>query len=339
MAVNVGKDLNLTGAAILSDKLALNVSGNINKKDLQDSYTSESMSLGASTSMNFGGSGTGAGSSNGSGDSGNVGKTNSNPNQPTIIGSGDKPNQFPGGSTTISGSYSQNESSRTTYATIGSLSATLLDDSDPNKLRLTSSTNSMIGADFEGGLTIDHRFLSESGRANIASDFTNLGSNLNKNPLTPMGLSIILENYTGRELSWKPGDVARFKEKGREFETAVPGALTIGKANVIDPNDPKNAGRLYLIGQPITADPDYYEKKLTWANEGGAISAPNVIPGFNSMSVFHDKFTQETFLGKEGLLELSIIPAIPINYYGLIGKELRNLYEEPKNNNSTRGAK
>jgi major membrane immunogen (membrane-anchored lipoprotein) len=36
----------------------------------------------------------------------------------------------------------------------------------------------MIGADFEGGLTLDHRFLSESGRANIASDFTNLGPNL-----------------------------------------------------------------------------------------------------------------------------------------------------------------
>ncbi len=178
MKINVGKDLNLTGAAILSDKLALNVSGNINKKDLQDSYTSESMSLGASTSINFGGSGTGAGSSNGSGDSGNVGKTNSNPNQPTIIGSGDKPNPAPGGSTTISGSYSQNESSRTTYATIGSLSATLLDDSDPNKLRLTSSTNSMIGADFEGGLTIDHRLFSEGGRQNIGKDFTNLGPNL-----------------------------------------------------------------------------------------------------------------------------------------------------------------
>jgi len=53
--------------------------------------------------------------------------------------------------------------------------------------------------------------------------------------------------------------------------------------------------------------------------------------------VFHDKFTEDTFLGKEGLLELSIIPALPINYYGLIGKEFRNLYEQPKNNNLTGG--
>ena len=31
----------------------------------------------------------------------------------------------------------------------------------------------------------------------------------------------------------KHGDVARFKEKGNEFATAVPGALTIGMANTI----------------------------------------------------------------------------------------------------------
>jgi hypothetical protein len=155
-----------------------------------------------------------------------------------------------------------------------------------------------------------------------------------------MGFSIILEKYTGQELSWKPGDVARFKEKGREFETSVPGALTIGKANVIatDPNDPEyDPKRLKYIGQPITADADYYEKKLKWANEGGGVSSSNVIPGFNSMSVFHDKFTQETFLGKEGLLELSIVPAIPINYYGLVGKSIRGFYEEPKINNLTEG--
>jgi hypothetical protein len=110
------------------------------------------------------------------------------------------------------------------------------------------------------------------------------------------------------------------------------------KANTIptDPSDPKyDASRLYLIGQPLSADPKGY--KPGFFNEGGTISSPNVLPGFNSMSVFHDKFTEDTFLGKEGFLELSILPAIPINYYGLIGKELRNLYEEPKNNNSTGG--
>ncbi len=54
---------------------------------------------------------------------------------------------------------------------------------------------------------------------------------------------------------------------------------------------------------------------------------------WNELNVFHDKFTGQTFLGKEGLLELSIPPAMVINYYGLIGKELRKIYEQPKNNN------
>lgn len=74
----------------------------------------------------------------------------------------------------------------------------------------------------------------------------------------------------------------------------------------------------------------------SFAKEGGAVSnLANPVPGMNSMSVFHDKFTQYTFLGAPGLLQLSIVPAIPINYYGLIGKSIRNLYEQPKNNNLT----
>ena len=92
------------------------------------------------------------------------GKLNQFPLNSTIAGTGGKPNQFPGGSTSISGNYSQNESSRTVYATIGSLSKTMLDDSDSNKLKLTSETNSTIGGDFEGSITIDHRLISESGR-------------------------------------------------------------------------------------------------------------------------------------------------------------------------------
>ena len=39
-------NLNLTGAAILSDDMTLNVAGNINKTDLQDKYYSESMGFG-----------------------------------------------------------------------------------------------------------------------------------------------------------------------------------------------------------------------------------------------------------------------------------------------------
>ena len=303
MSVNVGNDLNLNGAAILSDNLALAVSGNTNKKDLQDSFYSESMGFGVSTTVNYGGS------------------------QKTVPGTGGQPNSFPRGQTTISANLNQNESNQTVYATIGGLDSTL-----------TSSTNSITNADFEGSLTLDHRFFSKAGRKDIIKNFIELGQNLNKNPLTPMGASVAIENYTGQEQSWKPGDVARFKEKGNEFATAVPGANTIGKSNVIptDPNDPDyKPNRIYLIGQPLSADPDGY--KPGRLNEDGAFVSPaKAIPGMNSMSVFHDKFTENTFLGKEGLLELSIIPAIPINYYGLIGKELRNLYEEPKNNNLTR---
>jgi len=125
-------DLNLTGAAILSDQLTLNIKGNTNKKGLQDSYYSESMGFGLSTGITIGG------------------------NQATVPGSGSKPNSAPGGSTTISGSYAQNESSRTVYATIGGLDSTL-----------TSATKSMIGADFEGSLTLDHRLFSAAGRKDI----------------------------------------------------------------------------------------------------------------------------------------------------------------------------
>lgn len=126
-----------------------------------------------------------------------------------------------------------------------------------------------------------------------------------------MGASVAIEDYTGREMSWAPGDVARFKEKGNEFATSVPGALTIGKANSIDLVARPDLA--YLVGQPLRPYPGYEGPE--WNQEGGAISSPNILPGFNSMSVFHDKFTEDTFLGKEGLLELSILPAIPINYY------------------------
>jgi hypothetical protein len=69
---------------------------------------------------------------------------------------GGQPNTAPGGSTSISGNYSQNESNRTTYATIGNLDSTL-----------TSSTHNITGGDFEGGLTVDHRLFSEGGRQQI----------------------------------------------------------------------------------------------------------------------------------------------------------------------------
>lgn len=148
MAVNVGKDLNLTGAAILSDNLALAVSGNTNKKELNDSYYSESMGIGLSTNFTTNGS------------------------QPTIPGTGGQPNQFPGGSTSISGSYAENESNRTVYATIGGLDSTL-----------TSATKDMTGGDFEASITLDHRLFSEAGRNQIGKEL-NYSKNLATTPFT-----------------------------------------------------------------------------------------------------------------------------------------------------------
>jgi filamentous hemagglutinin len=177
MAVNVGKDLNLTGAAILSDNLALAVTGNINKKELQDSYYSESMSLGASTSIAVGG------------------------NQATVPGTGGQPNQSPGGSTTISGSYAQNESSRSVYATIGGLDSTL-----------TSATKDVTGGDFEGSLTLDHRLFSEAGRKDI-------GKQLNySKDLVAIPVGTLYEAYN---------------QKG-EVKVAADGTKQGGGTNVLD---------------------------------------------------------------------------------------------------------
>ena len=142
LTANIGKDLNLTGAAILSDNLALNVIGDINKKDLQDSYYSESMGIGISTNFTTKG------------------------NQATIPGTGGQPNSAPGGSTSISGNYAENESNRTVYATIGGLDSVL-----------TSQTNEMTNGDFEGSLTLDHRLFSESGRNEIQKNFKELPEN------------------------------------------------------------------------------------------------------------------------------------------------------------------
>jgi len=83
-----------------------------------------------------------------------------------------QPNTASGGSTSISGNYSQNEANRTTFATIGGLDSTL-----------TSSTKSITGGDFEGGLTIDHRLLSEAGRNQIGKEI-NYSKNLAKTPFT-----------------------------------------------------------------------------------------------------------------------------------------------------------
>ncbi|NCA27831.1 MAG: hypothetical protein EBS92_00965 [Proteobacteria bacterium] len=156
-----------------------------------------------------------------------------------------------------------------------------------------------------------------------------------------MGASVAIENYTGHELTWKRGGEATFKEKGHEFETLDPRANNIGLANVIatDPNDPDyDPSRLHLIGKPLSADPSYVLEPSS-TKEGSPFSnASNTVPGLNSiLAIPHDKFGQNPLINKAPILQLTIPPFIPIGYYGLIGKSIRNTYEQPKVNNSTVG--
>ena len=150
-------DLNLTGAAILSNNITLSIAGNTNKTNLEDSYYSESSSFGVQTTINQGLNRQGQN------------QTASNL-QPTVPGTGGKPDTAPGGATTISLALSENSSNRTTYATIGDLDS-----------KLTSNTSSMLGADFDATLTVDHRLFSESGRASIYQDNTNFKENTKNN--------------------------------------------------------------------------------------------------------------------------------------------------------------
>jgi hypothetical protein len=159
---NITGDLNLTGAAILSDNLNLNIQGNLNKKDLQDTYYSESYGFGLQVAIPIGGKNSNSTSSSTPTPSTNNSVNNQSPAQPS-----------PKGSTTISASYQQNEAKRTTYATIGSLS-----DYQNGSLALVSDTKTMINGDFSANLTIDHRLFSESGRADIAREAKELPKNI-----------------------------------------------------------------------------------------------------------------------------------------------------------------
>jgi hypothetical protein len=168
----------------------------------------------------------------------------------------------------------------------------------------------------------------------MLGEVRNLPKNLADNPLTPMGLSQVIENYTGHEMTWERGGEATFKEKGREFETLNPMANNVGLANVIDLNlYPEKA---YLIGQPLSADPDY-EFRLLSSKEGSPFSnAVNFVPGLNSIvAIPHDKFGNKGFFSNNGPLQLSIIPFIPLGYYGLVGKSIRDFYEMPNNRSSS----
>lgn len=84
-----------------------------------------------------------------------------------------------------------------------------------------------------------------------------------------------------------------------------PSANNIGIANAV--ND------VSLVGQPV----DYLKmnpmQKIV--NEGGIISnAANKVAGMNAMSIMHDPWGQNTMVGSFPALQISIIPAIAIEY-------------------------
>ena len=145
----------------------------------------------------------------------------------------EQPNTAPGGSTSISGNYSQNESNRTTYATIGNLDSTL-----------TSSTHNITGGDFEGGLTVDHRLLSEAGRENIVKD-----------------MKLSSDIFFGTNLA-RP----KVSESGTTSADAVPGTLPwlsrwVNENNKVVKSD-------VVDGKIVLTATDY--------------PAPNLLPGFGN---------------------------------------------------------
>jgi len=290
MTINTGTksgstgDLNLTGAAILSDNMTLNIKGNTNKKDLQDTYYSESMSIGVSRTSPVG-----------------------NGNQPTVPGTGGQPNSFPQGQTTIQGSYSNNNSKRTTFATIGGLNSTL-----------TSSTRNMNNGDFQGSLTVDDRLFSEEGRANIRNNL-NLSSDI----------------WFGTNLS-RP----KVTESGRTSNDAVPGTLPwfsrVGNENNTVTTKEKQSDGTY-----ITLQTDYPAPNLLpafWNDPNMGISdsgckansgcyylasdeAPVLVlahglPGSDSGSAFHDA---GKYPNNPVITAITIPPYFIFNYIGAIG--------------------
>jgi len=173
-------DLNLTGAAILSDNMTLNIKGDVNKKNLEDSYYSESMSIGVSATVNL----------------------DSKKNE-TVTGTGGQPNKYPKGQVSVSGSYSENEAKRTVFATIGGLNSAL-----------TSETKTMNNGDFQGGLTVDLRLLSKDGRADIGKQL-----NYSKDVTAiPLGTLAAAYNQSGADAEGKDkGGVSIFASMRNKY--------------------------------------------------------------------------------------------------------------------------
>ena len=146
--------------------------------------------------------------------------------------------------------------------------------------------------------------------------------------VSPMGVSDAIENYTGHEMTWKKGGSAVYKEKDENksvYSSINFKANNIGNANTAGKDNKNKAGKkVNYIG---------FLNRLLSTSEGSYMSTTlNYIPGFNNMSIGHDKITDKGIMSKTGPLQLSIIPAIAINYYGLIGKTIKNTREQQKQN-------
>ena len=180
------------------------------------------------------------------------------------------------------------------------------------------------------------------------------------NPKTFLTITKAIEDYTGHKLTWRIGGDAVYKKKADKetnsstYDSVDPKNTNIGKANYADEGSENLTRKEYLEKYNFldlnvkNYVGDTVDKADSLANEGSLfMKFVSLIPGMNSMSVMHDKWTDDIKgIGNGALsntpnLESSIIPAIPITYLGLIfGGTLNDLninydYDKIKSPNET----
>ena len=160
--INVGNKTTLTGAVIGSDTNNLTLTTqDLEYNDLEDINTNKSTGFGLSTSIGFG-----------------KGESNATTDTQTS-------NLSPKGTTTLSFKNTGNETEQTTKATIGEGTIIVggVEQTDLAGLNrdMTDSqtiTKDMTTGALDASVTIDNRLLTSEGRKDIASNFTNIGTNL-----------------------------------------------------------------------------------------------------------------------------------------------------------------
>jgi len=357
--IDTAKDTNIKGGVIVANKVDVNVGGDLNIETIQDSYEQQGSSFGVNVSAYKSGKSNnkiiggmqnamgkldglmGNGAENGKPSSGDV-----NPNIGISFGATDIYSK-----TTVEKSNIQELS---TNRNIDELVAS--NNKNNSKINIAGNITNLtekedktfINADFEGGITIPTKIFKTTqkevidpktgevktkrewtGLKEIADANKNLGKNLKdtavgfaktteKIPLTPAWTANQIEDYTEKEMTWDTASKpAIYKDANDSYSSLDANANNIGDANIADEDHP--------VGTEVdTSDLKWYS-----TNEGApASNALNKTPGLNSaVAVPHDKLTNSGIMSKSPLLEASIIPSIPIGYYGLIGKSIKNLYE------------